>query len=330
MADRPMTSPDRGSGGDASRDRSPPVADRGPDLRDHVGDRAVPPTDESDSYGTDVRPDDVAGPAYGSREDDLPVADTRPPEDPAGRQVELQEPVGAPEDAGREDREHAVVTQAQADLRAREAAGERLGGEPVGRAELWGQQGNNTLGYENDCALAATSEVLRDCDVPRSEDDVVREAAAKRLCQTWNADPAENGGVRDAEPIRQLLVDNGVDARVVHPDTPEELARWVDQGHGVITEVNAGELWDGRWDAPHAYAYDALGRAEVNHAVHVTGTTTDESGRLTGFVINDTGVPDGAGTVVRRDVWERCWTDTDRQHETVVTTLPTRAERIGR
>ena len=97
----------------------------------------------------------------------------------------------------------------------------------------------------------------------------------------------------------------------------------------MIAEVNAGELWDGRWESD-AYEYNDQDQAKVNHVVQVTGTMRDSNGELTGFVVNDTGAPDGAGTVVPIETWNNCWTNTDRDHETVVTALPTSAERMGR
>jgi len=221
-----------------------------------------------------------------------------------------------------------VIQDARAELTHREEAGETINGFPIERADLWHVQGRNDLGYEGDCALASTAQVLQDAGRPVSENDVVRQAVAERRCDTQEADAADNGGVRSLGDVRDLLVENGVDADVVHPKDAEQLAGWVEDGHGVLTGVNAGELWDGRYTPDQsAYGYDSSGQARVNHAVVVTGTVRDDLGVLTGFVVNDTGVPDGAAVPVSTETWDRCWTNTDRDHETVVTIAPTRTER---
>ena len=224
-----------------------------------------------------------------------------------------------------------VVAGAIAALDRRQAAGEVMGGDPINRASLWHEQGLNEPGYQADCALAATSGVLRDCGVDATEDDVVRLATANNLCDTSNAEAALNGGVRDGAAISELMDRYGVDSRVVNPKDPAELARWVEQGHGVVAEVNAGELWDGRHEVSQdAFGQNSLGESLVNHAVHVTGTTYNSEGDLTGFIINDSGQGDGAANSVPLERWDRCWTNTDNNHETVVTTLPTTAERNSR
>lgn len=223
------------------------------------------------------------------------------------------------------------IEDARADLEARIGAGEVMGGAPVDRCELWHEQGHNERGYQNDCALASTAEVLQDCGVPASENDIVERAVSDGRCDTRSADPRENGGVYDLESVQALLADYGVDASVEHPPGPDLLAEYVDSGRGVVTGVSSAELWDGRHPVdPRAFAYDSLGRAATDHAVMVTGTLRDANGNLQGFVINDTGVPDGAGTPVAIDTWDRCWTNTSLDRETVVTTRPTQWERSRR
>lgn len=269
------------------------------------------------------------------------------PSDTGAKQVEFQDPTEAsspeavPVEQGdvpqfaespnevHSPEEQRVVDDAKSDLASREQAGEHLGGDPMGRADQWHQQGQNDLGYQQDCALASTSAVLRDCGVDASESDVVDQAASAGLCETGNANPADNGGVQDGEAISELLSENGVENRIENPQDVEELAAYVEQGHGVITEIDAEELWGTPTEYSPAY-YDADGRSNVNHAVQVTGTVRDSSGELTGIVVNDTGSPDGAGTVVPTEKWDACWSNTNNDHETVVTSRPTSVERAGR
>lgn len=260
----------------------------------------------------------------------------------APQQAELPREVHSPE-------EQRVVDDAKAGLVSHERAGEVLGGDPVSRADQWHPQGQNDLHYENDCALAATSAVLRDCGVEASESDVVDQAVSAELCDTRHTNPADNGGVQDGRAISELLTQNGVENRIENPQDTEELAEYVEQGLGVITEIDAATLWDQPLDeqafeAKNEYPYfDADGRSQVNHAVQVTGTVRDSSGELTGIVINDTGSrdntgsPDGAGRVVPIEMWDACWSNTTggdssdpRDHETIVTNRPTSIERARR
>lgn len=248
-------------------------------------------------------------------------------ESKAGAWSELQ----ARPDAGdvRTEAENDVVANAKQDLLDRERSGEVLGGDPVGRADQWHQQGRNDRGFQSDCALACTSEVLRDCGVDVSEHDVVESAVATGRCDASSTVPHDNGAVYGAQPVKELLEDHGVSAIVEHPQDAPTLAAWVDQGHGVVAEVNAGELWDSA--DPRDY-----GSGQVNHAVVVTGTTRDTDGELTGFVVNDPGRHDGAGVVVPMEQWQRSWGDDGvwwspaEAHETVVTLQPTVAERNDR
>ncbi len=219
-----------------------------------------------------------------------------------------------------------VIDAAKANLAERERNGEVLGGDPINRAEQWHKQGDNDRSYQQDCGLASTAAVLQNCGVEVTESAIVEQAVKENLCETEMPDPADNGG-SDGQAISQLLCNNGVDNTIENPQTPENLAAYVEEGKGVIAEVNADELRG----TPQADAYyDDEGRIEVDHAVQVTGTVRDAAGNLTGFVVNDTGSDDGAGQVVSMDQWAACWDNTSNDHETIVTSRPTSAERADR
>jgi len=267
--------------------------------------------------------------------------------DPA-KEVEFQDPT----DASQPDQndtpeapaevhtpeEQRVVDDAKADLANREQGDEVLGGDPVNRADQWHQQGQNERGYENDCGVAAVAATARDCGVDVTESDVVDRAAATGLCDTSHKDEVRADGTVDANDLNggttgqdrhELLQSYGIDNTIEYPQSPEELAEYVEDGRGVITALDANEMWDvSPFESPTYY--DADGQSGTNHAVQVTGTVRDQSsGELTGFVINDTGSPDGAGKVIPIDKWDACWTNTWKDHETVVTAQPTRTERAG-
>ena len=268
------------------------------------------------------------------------------------KQVEFVDPTDAPTDSSPVERsdtaevptevhtpeEQRVVDDAKADLERREQVGEVIGGDPVNRADQWHQQGHNERGYENDCGVAAVAALARDCGVDVTESDAVDRAAAAGLCDTSHKDEVRPDGTVDANDLNggttgqdrhELLQSYGIDNTIEYPQSPEELAEYVEDGRGVITALDANEMWDvSPFESPTYY--DADGQSGTNHAVQVTGTVRDQSsGELTGFVINDTGSPDGAGKVIPIDKWDACWTNTWKDHETVVTAQPARTERAG-
>lgn len=225
--------------------------------------------------------------------------------------------------------EQRVIDEAKLRLANLEEDGYILGGEPVKRAGQWHEQGQNDQHFQNDCGIAAVAATARDfgCDV--SENDAVDAAVAQGLCEI---DPTnertDNGGTR-GQDRHELLESLGVDNTIEHPQSPAELAQCVENGHGVITALDAYEMWDvSPFDAPTYY--DADGRSATNHAVQVTGTFRDSAGELAGFVINDTGSSDGAGKLITLDMWDACWTNTWKDHETLVTRRTTSVEKTGR
>jgi hypothetical protein len=56
-------------------------------------------------------------------------------------------------------------------------------------------------------------------------------------------DPLTSGGTRELIQA-QILTEYGVSAHAESHRTLEDLARDVEQGKGIIIEVNAGYLWD--------------------------------------------------------------------------------------
>jgi hypothetical protein len=323
---------DSGNSADAPGPRSdsaPPPDDPGggdgsyAGLPDHAADDGF-----EDPEVTDARAAVAA--AYDGREA-YTRGDFEADAEAAAQALEFREPSGADRLVESHDpREQAVIDDAKAALVERQARGEVLGGDPVDRTDLWHQQGQNDRGFAQDCALVSVMETARDCAVDVSENDVVDRAVATGRCDTSHPyEERDRNGGSWGEAVHQLLSDYGIANEVVNPTDVEELARYVENGQGVIAEVNADELWDDSpFGSPGYYGEDGL--AEVNHAVQVTGTVRDASGELTGFVVNDTGTEDGAGTVVPLETWDACWTNTDNDHETIVTTNPTALERAQR
>ncbi|TWE10497.1 hypothetical protein [Rudaeicoccus suwonensis] len=247
-------------------------------------------------------------------------------------QLDQNDPPEMPPDA-HTPKEQRVINDAKAALARRENGGDVLGGNPVSRADQWHQQGRNEKGYENDCGLASVAAMAREFGVNVTEGAVVDRAAAAGLCDTSHKDEVLPDGTMDANKLNggttgqnrhELLQSYGIENTIEYPQSPEELAEYVEAGRGVITALDATEMWRlSPFESP--ICYDADGRSGTNHAVQVTGTVRDKSsGELTGFVINDTGRDDGAGNVIPIDLWHACWTNTRKEHETVVTTQPAR------
>jgi hypothetical protein len=102
------------------------------------------------------------------------------------------------------------------------------------------------------------------------------------LCVT-DSSPENNGGT--SLPGQQALLEKlGIPAHVETNLNMEQLAQKVEQGKGVITGVNADELWG---QNPHT-SINLLPRPD--HAVSVIGTARNpETKELKGFFINDSG-----------------------------------------
>jgi hypothetical protein len=169
------------------------------------------------------------------------------------------------------------------------------------------QQGDNPYGFQQDCGLVSCQDVLNQFGVPVSEGDVVAHAATNGECQV-NPDSASSSGGTTELQQQQILSDYGVPAHAETGASLEDLASYVEQGHGAIAEVNAGVLWD----EPSAYE-----NGNDNHAVTVTGVARDPmTGAIQGFYINDSG--DGqSGEFVSAETMQSAWQD--RGGDVVVT-----------
>lgn len=168
-------------------------------------------------------------------------------------------------------------------------------GEPQKLAEvLKAVQGDNTLGFQGTCGIVSCGNVMRIFGTRASEDELVYYAALRGLCDAGSS--PEFSGATNAHSRSQLLAEWGLSTRVIERPSAETLARGFEEGHGVIVSVNAGILWD------NANFY---GNGFSNHAVTMTGTARDESGRLLGVYICDSGrrSSDDSARFVPIDLW---------------------------
>jgi len=152
-------------------------------------------------------------------------------------------------------------------------------GNADGSKNYFHKQGNNDLGYQGDCGLVSVGDVANQFGVHVSENDVVHYAADNGLCTTsGSSDQLGGTTLVDQEKVLNGL---GVSSHIEEGNTLEGLGRELEDGHGAIIEVNAGELWN------NPTYYDS---GNINHAVTVTGVAVDPvSGQAKGIWIDDSG-----------------------------------------
>ena len=91
-----------------------------------------------------------------------------------------------------------------------------------------------------------------------------------------------------------------------------DLARELQQGHGIIVGVNSGELWSqGILAELRSWLIENLGLdnaafTQADHAVVVTGMDFSDPGNPL-VILNDSGMPDGAGAAYPLDRFMDAW-----------------------
>jgi Peptidase_C39 like family len=160
-----------------------------------------------------------------------------------------------------------------------------VAGDPERCKDFNHHQGANDLGFMEDCGLVSCSDILLQFGVEVTENDVVHHAVENGECDVQEAEPKMDGGTT-ADNQAKVLSDYGIPAHAQQAESVEDLAGFVEQGHGVIAEVNAGVLWNDP---------NSLGAGYANHAIVITGVARDpQTGAIQGFYINDSGTGDSA------------------------------------
>ncbi|MHB1424409.1 MAG: cysteine peptidase family C39 domain-containing protein [Gemmataceae bacterium] len=138
-----------------------------------------------------------------------------------------------------------------------------LFGTPIQDAGFWdGQQQ-----YPDDCAIKCQQFILEQfTGTPADEHVLVREAYE----HGWYAP----GAGTSPQDVGKLLELHGVSVHSYHHASGYHLALELAQGHKVIVGVDAKELWEG--NSILEEIRDAMGFAEVNHAVVVSGIDTSD------------------------------------------------------
>jgi Peptidase_C39 like family len=159
-----------------------------------------------------------------------------------------------------------------------------VAGDPEHCKDFNHKQGANDLGFTQDCGLVSCSDILLQFGVEVTENDVVHHAVDNWECDVKNEPNMDGGTTVDNQA--KILSDYGVPAHAQQAESIEDLAVFLEQGHGVIAEVNAGVLWND----PNKY-----GAGYANHAIVITGVARDpQTDAIQGFYINDSGTGDSA------------------------------------
>ena len=194
-------------------------------------------------------------------------------------------------------------------------------GDPFGIGQnLDDCQGDNEFGVMGNCGLLTITNMLRLSGSDVTEDDVTKFALENHLCSDgMPMDP--NRGATDVSNIQEILAHYGIESSYTF-DTYEagslnEIARYVEQGHGVNISVNAGYAWD---------FPEAIGDGFANHSVLVTGTAYDPyTGELKGLYVCDSGLTqeDSKAYFLSAERLKDCYVDAPGTHM-LVTNQPIR------
>jgi len=227
---------------------------------------------------------------------ELPAPEAPATERPAAESERAERPQGAYEsddpagssgtDAGTDQVDDAVLAK-RAEGRARIAADEQhylLGGDAAERVDDWLPQGRNDLDVKTTCAVACVAELGRRMGADRTEDQLLHQVAESGK---WRP---EHGGGIGIDTQRDLLESVGLHGDVHTGQDVDDLARAVEEGHGVIAHVNSRLVYDHSRNRPGTDDTVELGpeQSAVNHSVTVTGTIrTPDTHELVGFHVNN-------------------------------------------
>jgi hypothetical protein len=156
--------------------------------------------------------------------------------------------------------------------------------------------------FQGTCGIVSCEDVLKQFgQTELSEEELVDFAVENDLCNVTR-DKYKSGGTTVFNQ-RDILQLHDIPAHVEVMNNFEGLANYVEQGRGVIIEVNAGVLWN------DAGAFDF---GDANHAICVTGYARNaETGNIEGFYINDSGrgYPEDSGRFVSCDTLQGAFLD---------------------
>lgn len=147
-------------------------------------------------------------------------------------------------------------------------------------------QGDNEFNAKGNCGLLTVTNMLRLHGLDVTESDVTKFALENGLClnDIW-MDPYSRGGTTVMDR-QEILARYGIESSFTFDTygagSLSEIARYVEQGHGVNISVNAGYAWD---------SPASIGDGCSNHSILVTGTAYDPyTGEFKGLYVCDSGL----------------------------------------
>ena len=140
---------------------------------------------------------------------------------------------------------------------------------------LVAEQGINDLNKQGTCSLVSCTNIMQMAGVKVSENEIVSYASKNNLCDS-------TGGTDSRfTEVSSILHHYGVETKTSFQETPETLAKIIENGHGVMISVDSGVLWN----TPSMRFF-----SNVDHAVTVTSVArAPQSNKVIGFYICDTG-----------------------------------------
>jgi len=173
-------------------------------------------------------------------------------------------------------------------------------GDPAAQLDDWQLQN-----MPDNCAVAAETSLINQF---LAEDLSLHEANYISMSNGWWA---PGSGTHPAE-IGNLMDCYGIPNHTVMNADITDLARELQQGHGIIVGVNSGELWSqGILAELRSWLIENLGLdnaafTQADHAVVVTGMDFSDPGNPL-VILNDSGMPDGAGAAYPLDRFMDAW-----------------------
>jgi hypothetical protein len=149
---------------------------------------------------------------------------------------------------------------------------------------------SQTTGFT--CDVVAQEMILHEFGDNASEAELVFEATRHNLL-TSDGTTFENMG--------QLLELHGVHAHLVQDGSVDSLTDELSKGHKVIVAVDSSDLWDASLPLSHLFH-----SPKADHAIVVTGLDMSDPAHPK-VVVNDPGLPNGAGNVYPLDQFLEAW-----------------------
>lgn len=155
-----------------------------------------------------------------------------------------------------------------------------VGGNPfeVGK-KLDAVQGDNRYDIQGDGGLVSVCNLLRMAGMDVNENQIIRQAMKKNLCD------GEDGSTTGLSRMK-LLESYGISSTLYDAQSPfgsvDNIAKYVEAGHGVLISVNSGYAWD---------KAEYVMNGTSNHCLVVTGTVREPiTGLLEGLIVCDSGL----------------------------------------